>query len=325
MRPGLDRLEYYIMRKYLQWPLLILALGAAWFQWHTNKDQLRAAARLIHWKMFPCSGPVTYSVGSISLGYSLTPAELAGALKEAEAAFEAPARRNLLEYRESGGDVTVNMVYDNRQAALDKLAALGIKTEHSLASYQELKARYEELAARTEAEQARFADLARSFKRKETAYNAGIQRLNKLGTATHAEHLRARAARGALTQEFARLKKRERAVNADVDTLNALATTLNQLIVQLQLNVAQYNRAGSIIGRYEEGLYRSAAGRRSIDIYTYSQREHLVRLLAHELGHALGLDHTGDPESLMYPLNTGGTTELKPADIAELNRACRRH
>ena len=105
--------------------------------------------------------------------------------------------------------------------------------------------------------------------------------------------------------QFDSIKMIETSVVADVDTLNALGTTLNQLIVQLNINAAQYNRAGSTIGTYEEGLYKISGGQQTIDIYKYTNREQLVSLLAHELGHALGLDQR-DPESLMCPVNKGG-------------------
>ncbi|MDO8804996.1 MAG: matrixin family metalloprotease [Elusimicrobiota bacterium] len=303
--------------------MLIAALGAAWHQWHTKQDQLRGVAHLLRAKIFPCSSPITYSIGAIDAGYTLTPEELAGALREAETAWEGPARRNLFEFRPGSGTVTISLVYDNRQASLDKLKALGITTDLSLESYKALKARFEQLIAKVESEEARLKAIISRYKEREAAYNAEVRRLNRQGSAESAELWRVKTKKAALSMQFGGIKMIEDAVNRDVDTLNALGTTLNQLIVQLNINVEQYNRAGSAIGRHEEGTYRILSGIQTIEVYKYTDREQLVSLLAHELGHALGLDHVAGAESLMYPVNNGGGLQLTDKDIAELNRVCR--
>jgi hypothetical protein len=311
------------MRKLISWILLIAALAGAFYQWRTKKAQLRATARILQARLFPCSFPVTYSIGTIDPGYTISKQELGDALIEAETAWENPAHKNLFEFTRSSGDVTITLVYDNRQASLDKLKALGITTDQSLDSYKSLKAKYDELAAKVDAEDSRLKGIMGRYKERETAYNAEVRRMNQRGSASRAEVRRVDSTRGALAMQFGGIKMIETAVNSDVDTLNALGTTLNQLIVQLNINVDQYNRAGATIGRYEEGLYIISGGIQTIEIYKYTNHAQLVSLLAHELGHALGLEHVADPESLMYPVNRGRGLNLTGKDLAELVRVCR--
>ncbi|HCC49046.1 MAG TPA: hypothetical protein DEQ38_13160 [Elusimicrobia bacterium] len=310
------------MRIFISWVLLLTLLGASVYQWFAHGAQYRAIGRTVRQNAFPCSSPVSYSVGAIDLRYDLSVAELTEYLKEAEAVWESAYKRDLFEFIPSSGDVSVNMLYDRRQAAIDKLKAIGLKTGQSLDFYKSLKVHYDEVLGRVEPRQAGLNARLAAYKRGEAVYNATVAKFNQRGTASPRQIKRLDGAKAALEREFAVIKNIEGGVNADIDLLNALATTLNQLIVELDINTAQYNREGAALGTFEEGTYRVSGGFRTIDLYKYSDRRQLVRLLTHEMGHALGMDHVLNPEAMMFPVNRGDALTIFPDDIHELDRVC---
>jgi predicted Zn-dependent protease len=71
-----------------------------------------------------------------------------------------------------------------------------------------------------------------------------------------------------------------------------------------------------------EGNYLSKGGKQTITIYKYDSSNRLVRVIAHEFGHALGLNHNDNTEAIMYRLIQSDSTRLTPADVTALKTRC---
>jgi hypothetical protein len=73
---------------------------------------------------------------------------------------------------------------------------------------------------------------------------------------------------------------------------------------------------------HKEGRYISDEKGQRIIIYSFEDRENLHRIVAHELGHALELEHVNTEDSIMYSINKGEDLRLSAEDKAELDRVC---
>ena len=123
---------------------------------------------------------------------------------------------------------------------------------------------------------------------------------------------------------MAELKILETQLNEMVREINKLVGSLNRLIKSLNLNVGAYNTIGASRGEtFVGGIYHSAEGVREINVYEFSNRDKLVRVLAHEFGHALGLEHVEDRNAMMYKLNEGDARVLSKSDLVALKALCK--
>ncbi len=270
----------------------------------------------------PCAQPITYTLGLFDDNFGLSRQDFLSTLKEAEAVWEKPIGKDLFAYS-LAGDLKINLIYDYRQQATAKLKSLGIVTKENKASYDELRARYNTLNEEYINAKKNYDMRVALFNQRKNSYGRDVQTTNKKGGASPKEYARLQSEKIALEAEFGEIKKIETILNEYVSEINSLAVVLNRLVSTLNLTVARYNEIGASRGEeFTEGDYQSIGGEQKIDVYEFSNREKLVRLLAHEFGHALGLGHVDDPKAIMYKLNTSTNEKLTGDDLTVLKARC---
>ncbi len=90
----------------------------------------------------PCTLPITYSIGTFDTRFGIGKEEFLADMARAEKAWEGVAGKELFHYVETGGVLTLNLVYDSRQATTEKLQKIdGVITDKKT-NYDTLKSSY---------------------------------------------------------------------------------------------------------------------------------------------------------------------------------------
>ena len=131
--------------------------------------------------------------------------------------------------------------------------------------------------------------------------------------------------------DLAALERAGLSLNADVEAFNRRAADLRQRADDYRARVERYNEAVPA-EPVESGRYSYVPGEgRRIEVYRAASYDELVVVLAHELGHALGIGHVDEAGAVMHAtLHEGGLLkpgrdrplELSAADRAALAAVC---
>ncbi len=242
-----------------------------------------------------CDKPFTYTLGTVDSRFGISQQQFLSDIAQAEAIWEGPENKNLFDYQPSS-KFTINLLFDERQQLTDQLKSTSADLQNKGKTVDQLKAEYDQLKSTYENELA--------------AYNAKVAYWNSRGGAPPADYSSLQTEQQQLKQTLAQLNTLAQQTNQSVNTYNQEVNTLN---------ATSSDYTADRQGKPEEGIYLPADNR--IEIYHFDNQQELIHTIAHELGHALGLEHVTDPQAIMYASSSGSLT-ASGQDLAELTQVC---
>jgi hypothetical protein len=270
----------------------------------------------------PCKEPLTYRLGRIDERFGLTRLDFSLAVRKAAAVWGQPLSRELFR-DDPQGTIEISLIYDYRQETSDKLKQIDYRMAGTKDSIESMKMRYENLKSEYEQKRLTLENDLRAYNARVNAFNAEIESWNRQGGALETHRSRLTSAKNELNSDRESLSTRQDTVKKLADEVNCMMPVINETVVRQNQDVEHYRDVGSrLSGEFQEGFFESKEGKQSIIIYHFDNEAKLVRLLVHEFGHALRLNHSNNPNAVMYRLNQFDAAELTTDDIDALKARC---
>jgi hypothetical protein len=267
-----------------------------------------------------CAKPLGYRLESLDPQFGLTEEAVLTRLSEAEAVWEKATGKDLLVY-DSGAELAVNFVFDERQIRTLESKKLTSELAEVEASQRALQKEYETLSETYERRLAAYRRAVREYEEDIRSFNEQVSYWNERGGAPEDEYEELRDREEELKDRRATIDRDYRALQEYARQGGTLAEKEAALIESYNEEVETFQEKYGAARQFDQGLYTGDA----ITIYQFNEEADLVLAMAHEFGHALAIGHVGDPAALMYPvLEKQNISAIAPTaeDLVALEQAC---
>lgn len=261
--------------------------------------------------LIPCQNPLTYQLGEIDSRFGITEEEVEKAMESAAAMWSSVLGRSLAVYDENGA-VVINLVYDDRQELVDGEWRYRekVRTEQVLTNQLQQVYDYHRI----------------QFEKRSEEYVELVYRTQLLMDIPHnrvdIEH------RKSYVERLQKQVLSERKIlDEEAEKVNKLLDRLNQRVADENKLIEQYNEDFSGESLFAKATYQQMGDGGVITVNQFKNKKELPLLMAHELGHAFGLNHVSNPRSVMHgrmgAQQIDPTVQLTQEDRQAIRNRCR--
>jgi len=265
----------------------------------------------------PCKETMGYKIGTFDARFGISKEQFIQEVDIAGNVWGDTLGKKLFTYNENG-TLTINLIYDERQAKTDTINSLAMQIENSKSTATTLRTTYEQEKVIYHGDEEQLTKESDAFQERYKIYKDKVSIYNAQGGAPRSEYDAMVAELTALKETAKSLETRRTILITYMDSINARVSRYNELVVDINSLIKQSNSLGG--QEFTEGRFIPSTN--TVDIFQYNNLLKLHRVITHELGHVLGINHNENVYSIMYSVNSATTTILSSQDVQDLFRVC---
>ncbi|NBC03591.1 MAG: matrixin family metalloprotease [Bacteroidetes bacterium] len=272
----------------------------------------------------PCSEPITFHVGDIDERFSITKEEVIRLMKDVAQVWSDAADTTIIQYDEEG-EIALSLVYAEEQQLIDRERQYRDRMENEEFSITALENEYTRMNEEYEQEVQKYDEDSRELQESIDRLNEWVRQKNEQAGFNKEDLKRFERRKAEIDQVKLDLKRTERTLKRKAAELNDKIIFLNSKVEAKNRLVDEYNRQFTGTRKFTQGAYEWTNNSRKINIYHFLDKNELRLVIAHEMGHALGITHVSNPESVMHELmeqQNRRDLELTEEDIRALQSVC---
>lgn len=236
------------------------------------------------------------------------------------------AGERMIAYSDSG-QVPVNLIYGGGQKFTDDERELSRRINKMKLHHYSLEQDYRKLSINYYEKLKAYNTTLSAFAETVDKYNLGASRLSKTGVIEGLKNKELKELKKKMDFLEKELEPQKNVLNEQAKKMEGLSSRLNDNVDEVNKFIFQHQDQFGSDQTFHQGMYIETGDQRKINIYQFDNTEKLRLVLAHEAGHALGLKHVNNPESIMYykmEQQNEENLQLTDEDIRAIEMQCGR-